>query len=376
MINRSVNCYGCSVCTMVCPEQLITMVISEDGFYKPFIQNPQLCTGCNLCNKVCSFEKESVHSLAEHADCYAIWSNDANTLKECSSGGVAYEIGKLLLSKGYKGCGVFYNCISDKAEHLICNSINELDKTRKSKYLQSNTEKAFKQIPLYEKIVVFAAPCQIDSLRKWITVKKIQSDIVLIDFFCHGVPSYLLWNKYLQHCKSHLKIENFTSLSFRDKKNGWDINKTFAIEACGGQKTWYSRKIEKDMFYVFYLGDYCFNEPCYDCKYKMDNSSADIRVGDLWGEKYKKQTDGVSAVLALTEKGKSIIDELKGICQCIPETFDVVTDGQMSHSPEMPSLRRYLLKDLASQHSLGTAYFKYIFLKKILRKIKKIIRQD
>jgi coenzyme F420-reducing hydrogenase beta subunit len=359
---------------MICPGELITMVISEDGFYKPFIQNPQLCTGCNLCNSVCSFEKESVRSFTEIADSYAIWSNDANTLKECSSGGVAYEIGKLLLSNGYKACGVFYNYITDKAEHILCNSLKEFDSTRGSKYLQSYSEKAFKEMHQYEKLVIFAAPCQIDSLRKWITVKKVKSEIVLIDFFCHGVPSYLLWNKYLRICRSYLQTEHFTYLSFRNKKYGWDLNKSFAIEASDKKRTWYSRKTDNDIFYEFYLGNYCFNEPCYVCNYKKEKSSADIRVGDLWGEKYKKHTDGVSAVVAFTEKGKSIISELKTCCQCIPETFDVVTEGQMSHSPEMPQLRKNLIMDLAGQYSLRTAYFKYIVLRKMMNKILKIIR--
>lgn len=38
-----------------------------------------------------------------------------------------------------------------------------------------------------------------------------------------------------------------------------------------------------------FLGDYCSGKHCQErCKYKYDKSSADIRIGDLWGKTYAK----------------------------------------------------------------------------------------
>lgn len=57
------------------------------------------------------------------------------------------------------------------------------------------------------------------------------------------------------------------------------------------------------MFYALFLGDLCFGKQCYkNCKYKYEHSSADIRIGDMWGETYKDDEDGVSCAIAFTEK--------------------------------------------------------------------------
>lgn len=48
-----------------------------------------------------------------------------------------------------------------------------------------------------------------------------------------------------------------------------------------------------DWFYKMFLGHYCLGEQCVKaCKYKYDNSSADIRIGDLWGNTYKDDEKG------------------------------------------------------------------------------------
>lgn len=64
-----------------------------------------------------------------------------------------------------------------------------------------------------------------------------------------------------------------------------------------------------------------------DCKYKYDQSSADIRIGDFWGETYKDNEDGVSAAIAFTQKGKRIIEESD--CHLEEQPFEVAAEGQM-----------------------------------------------
>lgn len=82
------------------------------------------------------------------------------------------------------------------------------------------------------------------------------------------------------------------------------------------------------MFYRLFLSDACLGKACYEkCRFKYDKSSADIRIGDAWGSHYKNNEEGVSAAIALTEKG----NELLWRCNCELETlpFDVVAEGQM-----------------------------------------------
>ena len=75
----------------------------------------------------------------------------------------------------------------------ICVAENQLELIPSigSKYIQSHTESAFSSFKRGQKYVIVGTPCQIDSLRKNLQRLKIEQDYILIDFFCHGVPSYL-----------------------------------------------------------------------------------------------------------------------------------------------------------------------------------------
>lgn len=109
--------------------------------------------------------------------------------KKCSSGGVGFEISKILLEQGYKICGVRYNPTLNRAEHYISVSKEELVQSAGSKYIQSYTVDGFRSIDRKEKYLVVGTPCQIDSFRRYIRKNHIEENFILMDFFCHGVPS-------------------------------------------------------------------------------------------------------------------------------------------------------------------------------------------
>lgn len=82
------------------------------------------------------------------------------------------------------------------------------------------------------------------------------------------------------------------------------------------------------MFYALFLGDCCLGKQCYEhCKYKYDQSSADIRIGDLWGNTYKDNEDGVSCAIAFTYRGHKILNSCN--CDLVPHTLDIVAEFQM-----------------------------------------------
>ena len=61
----------------------------------------------------------------------------------------------------------------------------------------------------------------------------------------------------------------------------------------------------KEMFFLSSLFErYLFGKACYEkCrKLKYDRSSADIRIGDLWGRMYKHNEKMVSAAVADTKR--------------------------------------------------------------------------
>ena len=101
------------------------------------------------------------------------------------------------------------------------------------------------------------------------------------------------------------------------------------------------------MFYRLFLGDVCLGQQCEkNCKYKYNKSSADIRIGDLWGETYKDDDKGVSALVCFTEKGRQIVEGLKNVT-LVEHPFEVVAEGQMksnSKSKTMTPLIMYVLR--------------------------------
>ena len=71
------------------------------------------------------------------------------------------------------------------------------------------------------------------------------------------------------------------------------------------EKSFYNSRLSQgDNFYRFFLSDACLGKACYEmCKYKYDRSAADIRIGDLWGDTYKSDEDGVECGGCLHGKG-------------------------------------------------------------------------
>ncbi len=349
------NCYGCGVCSITCPEQIISLELNEEGFYDPIITDLLRCTECGLCLSVCAFNDNQIASQPKDIMCFSGWSNDKVVRNDCSSGGIGFEIGSFCINNGFKTCAVYYDTEHQKAKHFCASTRREFQKSMGSKYIQSYTHDGFKELNTKDKFVIFGTPCQIDSLRKFIQLKKLENNYILVDFFCHGVPSYNLWNTYLHLKTTKNELGPLKEVKFRDKKYGWH---SYTIMIQGELKRLYSSIRNNDMFFRLFLGDLCLNECCYlSCKYKQLHSSADIRIGDLWGKKFQDDTLGVSGIICLTDKGKSIIEKLHRSCCIEEEDTEIITYGQMEKSPNLPHLRKWVLKKLTNKNILSSYSF-------------------
>ena len=333
------DCYGCGVCSIVCGKKIINIKLNIDGFYEPTLTDISACTNCGLCTEVCAFtHRELAIPNCKPIKSYAAWSKEYAVQHKCSSGGVGYELGCTLMKQGYEVCGVRYNPETERAEHYIASTPEELIPTIGSKYIQSYTLDGFHAIDRKRKYLVTGTPCQIDSFRRYIQKFRIENNFVLVDFFCHSVPSLWAWKKYLHIVKR--TTGNIDYVSWRNKQTGWHDSWAMKIE--GKKATVYSRLSKGDIFYNLFLGDFCCNRACQkDCKYKYDQSSADIRIGDLWGKTYQHNEDGVSAAIAFTPKGNKIIRSLN--CTLIEHPFDIVAEGQMKRNCRKAKLS-YIVK--------------------------------
>lgn len=333
------DCYGCGVCAISCPKKIISMALNENGFYSPLIKKYEACISCGICTEVCSFINEfgEVKPLAM----YAAWSNDENSRLASTSGGVAFEVSKKLVSEGFEFCGVRYNADKNRVEHYITSSVEGLKQSRGSKYLPSYTLDAFKCINRTKTNVIVGTPCQIASLRRYVNKFRCSDNFVLIDFFCHGVPSMLMWNKYLDIM--NIGIGKLKDVTWRNKIKGWG-SKSYCISLIGSDGTIHSWN-GKDDFYTMFLGDACLSKACYgNCKFKNHNSSADIRIGDFWSDVFKNEEKGVNLVLTFSKKGDLILKESNVFLKELPFNTDT---GQMKKCAKIPwyySITMYIIK--------------------------------
>lgn len=342
------NCYGCGVCAIVCGQKIIEISLNEDGFYEPHLTDVNKCTDCGLCVDVCAYNSDELSTNNKPLSSYAAWNKEDAVRRKCSSGGIGFEIGCTLIKEGYKVCGVKYNVEKNRAEHYIATTVEELIPSIGSKYIQSYTVDGFKAINKKEKYLITGTPCQIDSIRRYIRKFKCENNFILMDFFCHGVPSMHLWGKYVKWAES--KVGKLTYVSWRNKFTGCHDSWTMDIDSINtselinwkdsynflirGKRTYINSKLSQgDMFYKLFLSDACLGKACYEkCKYKYDKSAADIRIGDLWGNTYKNNTEGVSAVSIFTEKGHEILNQCNITLK--QHSFEIIAEGQMKTMPQ------------------------------------------
>lgn len=361
------DCFGCGVCAIACGKNIIDLHLNQEGFYEPLITNIKECTNCGLCVDVCSYSHDDISLKNTRITSYGAWSEDAQVRKKCSSGGVGFELGKAAISQGCKVCGVRYNPEKNQAEHYIASNIYELIPSIGSKYIQSYTADGFKSIDRKQTYLVSGTPCQIDSFRRYIQKFHCEDNFILLDFFCHGVPSKLMWDKYV--AMQERQIGKLIYASWRNKLSyGW--HDSYSIGLDGFEKhidavTWHnnydqdiqerrtyilSRMSQKDLFYTFFLSDVCLGKACYDkCRFKYDQSSADIRIGDAWGRHYQEDEKGVSATIAFTEKGRELLKKSQCILEPLP--FEVVAEGQMKECPKRKPITKKVMGALMQEET-------------------------
>ena len=304
-------CTSCQLCSAVCPVDAIEIKLDIEGFYKPFI-NEDKCIDCGKCVSVCNKYDNSIVMSDEHKKVYAAKSKDKNILSNSTSGGIATHLAENLIQEGYKIVGVTYNYKLNIAENIIIERIEELYKIQGSKYIQTYSENIYKEIFKNlkdEKYAIFGLPCQIYGINRYLKKINKRENFILIDLFCHGCPSLNLWTKYLGFIKQKYNLLEIDKIEFRSKKKGWH-EYVISIDYLKN-KNFISKINIKDGFFKLFFSNKILNKSCYDCKLRSTLNYTDIRLGDYWGAEYDLDTEGVSAVVLVTERGREIFETLK-----------------------------------------------------------------
>lgn len=367
-------CCGCSACALVCPTNAIKMKVNEDGFYTADIDKEK-CIHCGLCDKICIYnnDKTELGEKIANKGLYSAHTKNEKSREQCSSGGIANEIAEEFIKKGYAIVGVVYDSENAKAKHIVVNEDNKnlLEELKGSKYLQSENYEAFSDIiNMNEKAVVFGTPCQIAGIAKVLELNKKRENFILVDIFCHGVPSYNLWKRYLEKLDKEYKTGNMPEVVFRDKKKGWH---EYNIKISSNENI-YENERKKDIFYRCFLNSICDSESCYQCKFR-NTSYADIRLGDYWGERYAKDEKGYSMVAVNTELGEGILNKLENIDILKTDIKDRFSQQTINiRKPRTYKKNLKMLKEKNSNFSKLILKIKMVdIINRLKRKIKRII---
>lgn len=284
-------CTGCGMCQSVCPKNCILISQNDNGFYSYKIDKSK-CINCGLCRKVCA-QCVSNRNKIKSQKIYSVFSKKKDIIESSSSGGIAYHLAEYAINEEMKVIGCTYDITKNIAKHIVISKKEDIKKLSGSKYIQSYTVDAFKEIKKMKSGLIIGTPCQIASINNYLTNVKKRENFILVDLICHGVPTYNLWKNIIQ------KYNNINSIKFRDKK--YNSKKVLTIN---------NFKVKDNMYYDFFNSSLIFNECCYDCNYR-ETSCADIRIGDYWGPKSKTNKDGISMVISNTAKGEKIINQLR-----------------------------------------------------------------
>ena len=376
------GCIGCGACEVVCPRHCISLEEEIAGFLYPTV-NEENCIRCGKCSKVCVVcaERENF-DIKDYINYFAAWAKEPYMDAKATSGGIATLLAKQFIKTGFvAGCVLGENF---DVEHKIAYEAEEISKFTGSKYVQSRTGEVFESIKLNlekgKKVLFIGTPCQVAAVKKCVG-KNYDSKLYTVDFFCHGVPSPRAWKKYVNYLegKRHSKLVDY---NFRTKKNGWGGLYRTAYWDNGKEETvngWACA------FHGWFGKHLSLRDSCFHCKYRTEMRESDITIADFWGiSKYYpdvKTSQGVSAVILSSEKGRELFENLVSDDQIeyIKVSRDSIWKDRKTvfENFEIPSERNRFLEDVdkLNPRDLVKKYPPQKLSDHIMKKLKNIIRR-
>lgn len=327
-IYRETDCCGCSACANACTRNAIIMQRDKKGFLYPVV-NADTCNNCGLCERICPIINEKEERTPQHV--YALKNKNESVRLESSSGGIFSILAENVLRQR----GVVYGAVFDKKWNVVhsrIESIEDLQKLRGSKYVQSSIGDSFRAVrddlKSGRKVLFSGTPCQVAGLNAFL--RKEYENLITVDFVCHGVPNPRIWEDYLKEEIAARravagKSTDFSSLNamsliedikFRDKSNGWKkyrFSLRFADASAEGKKSsdfppMINTYVWEHPYMLLFLKDYILRPSCHECHFRCGKSHATYTIGDYWGieRHYPEFFDDKGISLLLQYENKDI----------------------------------------------------------------------
>lgn len=310
---------------------------------------------------------------------YAAYSQSEKERLNSSSGGIFSLLAKSIFSNDGVVYGVAMSDDCTHAEFIRGKNLNDLYRMRGSKYVQAAIGDTYKNLKCDLELgctVLFSGTvCQINGLKKFLG--KEYKKLICVDVMCHGVPSTLLWKKYVEYIEQkHGGSLNY--INFRAKNDGWSESGMY--ERIDSNEIFIPMR--EDSYMRMFLNDYSLRPSCYKCVPKR-NKLSDITLADFWGvsDVIPEMNDdkGVSLVIVRTEEGQHLFDSINKDIVKKKVTYEVGVKMNPADykSCDRPLERELFYKDLINLDfdKMISKYARVTLLRKIKIRIKRVFRK-
>lgn len=190
------ECCGCAACANICPINCISMEYDQEGFLYPVVDRGK-CIQCGKCVQICPIKANESQEPIKHM--FGGTYKDIRIVSKSSSGGAFYLLASKIIENGGSVCGVILDS-KQHARHVITDSAAGLQYMFGSKYVQSEMGNIYlemqKRLDLGKEVLFTGSPCQAAAVKRFFGDKY--KRLYIIEFICHGVPSPLVWEEYIQ----------------------------------------------------------------------------------------------------------------------------------------------------------------------------------
>lgn len=380
-------CVGCGIC--ISESRTSRMVWNKDGFLVPLLDNSFSENAIKLCpfnpspemevqdedilaSRIFSQTKHQDFKIGRFENTYTGYSNSYR--ETSSSGGIAtYVFEKLLKNKIVDHLFIVKE-IEGTYEYLWIDSIDEIKKISKTRYIPVTMENLFKMIDSKKgKIALSGVACFIKAIRlkQYYSPQYKEKIPFLVGIICGGLKSrfftdYLVENTGInnEYRNQEYRIKDVTSTASDYSFGAFDKNNKF-----------YQMKMSSvgDMWGTgFFKSNAC--DFCDDVTTEL----ADISLGDAWLPEYRAQGLGNSIIITRTALADSLIingihsDELS--VQLVSKD-KIIQSQKASFVHRQDSLnfrRKYLKIDLTKRDRfIKSIPFHYKLVQMYRRKVRK-----
>lgn len=306
------------------------MLFDDEGFEYPVI-NQDVCIDCGLCQSVCPVilydKRQTLRDTNNSAQRgYAARNKNYTQRLISSSGSIFPPIAEWILENNGVVVGAAYDS-QFNVVHQIIDSNSGLRDIQGSKYLQcradNNTFKRIRDELKTGRLVLYSGmACQVEGLKSFL--RKEYDNLYTIDLICMGIPSPIVWQKYL---KAYFKGEKIQHINFKEKSIGWN---SFCFYVKTDKREFRERGME-NLYLQSMFRSWNMRPSCFQCPFKEEKRISDFTLADCWGANKKvpsiDDNKGLSSVIVHSAKGLHLWQLLSDKIESIEISIDEIAAG-------------------------------------------------